>query len=86
LLFSIGALVTLGMWLARFMLQTTVLYKDFLSSSYGIYCQSLWEYSTLLGSIGPFFLIFLLFIRFLPMISIFEVDEVIEGERSSQSP
>ena len=40
------------MWLERFMLQTTVLYKDFLPSSYGLYFPSFWEYSTLLGSIG----------------------------------
>ena len=80
-LFAVSFLVTIGMWLERFMLQTTVLYKDFLPSSYGVYWPSFWEWSTLLGSIGLFLFLFLLFIRFLPEISIFEVEETIEDER-----
>ncbi len=81
IVFAVSLLVTIGMWLERFMLQTTALYRDFLPSSFGIYWPSFWEYSTFLGTIGLFFLMFLLFIRFLPQISIFEVDEVIADER-----
>lgn len=81
IVFAVSLLVTIGMWLERFMLQTTALYRDFLPSSFGIYWPSFWEYSTFLGTIGLFFLLFLLFIRFLPQISIFEVDEVIADER-----
>ncbi len=84
-LFAVVAITTVGMWLERFMLQTTPLYQDFLPSSYGVYWPSFWEYSTLLGSIGLFFFLFLLFVRFLPMISIFEVAEVVEDERRSQA-
>ena len=83
-LFGVGMLVTLGMWLERFMLQTTALYQDFLPSSYGIYWPSFWEYSTLLGSVGLFFLLFLLFIRFLPMISIFETEEGMADRRAER--
>lgn len=85
ILFAVGAITTVGMWLERFMLQTTPLYQDFLPSSYGVYWPSFWEYSTLLGSIGLFFFLFLLFVRFLPMISIFEVAEVVKDERRSQA-
>jgi Ni/Fe-hydrogenase subunit HybB-like protein len=84
-LFAVSSVVTIGMWLERFMLQTTALYKDFLPSAYGFYLPSFWEYSTLLGSIGLFFFLFLLFVRFLPMISIFEVEEVIADERREKA-
>jgi molybdopterin-containing oxidoreductase family membrane subunit len=81
LLFTLSFVVTIGMWLERFMLQTTALYKDFLPSAYGFYLPSFCEYGTSLGSIGLFFFLFLLFVRFLPIISIFEVEEVIADER-----
>ena len=85
ILFAVGFITTVGMWLERFMLQTSSLYQDFLPSSYGVYWPTFWEYATLLGSIGLFLFLYLLFVRFLPMISIFEVEEVVEDERKQQA-
>ena len=80
LLLVVGVSVTVGMWLERFMLVTTALYRDFLPSSYQAYVPSFWEWSLFLGTIGVFFFLFFLFVRLLPMISMFEVKEVLHEE------
>jgi molybdopterin-containing oxidoreductase family membrane subunit len=72
-LFVIAMLVLLGMWLERFMLIVSSLYRDFLPSSWGMFYPSLWDFVFLLGSIGLFFLFFLLFLRWLPMLSMYEL-------------
>ncbi|GHD05006.1 NrfD/PsrC family molybdoenzyme membrane anchor subunit [Tianweitania populi] len=75
-LFLIGLSVTVGMWLERYMLLVTTLYRDYLVSSYGSYAPSFWEWSLFIGMIGGVFLLpFLLFIRFFPAISAFEIKE-----------
>ncbi|MBE7185713.1 MAG: polysulfide reductase NrfD [Methylobacterium mesophilicum] len=75
-LFAVGAFVTVGMWLERYMLLVTTLYRDYLVSSYGEYHASFWEWSLFAGMIGGvFFMPFLLFVRFLPMMSAFELKE-----------
>jgi molybdopterin-containing oxidoreductase family membrane subunit len=79
-LLVIAASVTLGMWLERFMLITSTLYRDFLPSSYQAYAPSVWEWSLFLGTVGLFFFLFFLFVRLLPMISIFELKEVMHDE------
>jgi molybdopterin-containing oxidoreductase family membrane subunit len=73
--FLIGLAVTIGMWLERYMLVFSTLFRDYLVSSWGPYFPSLWEWSLFAGSIGLFLTLFLLFIRLLPMISAFEIKE-----------
>jgi len=72
-LFAISLVVSLGMWLERFVIVVTSLSRDFLPSSWGMYYPTRWDYGTFLGSIGLFLTLLFLFIRFLPMISIFEM-------------
>ena len=74
-LFGIGLSVAVGMWMERFMLLVTTLYRTGLVSSYGGYTPSFWEWSLFAGSMGLFLTPFLLFVRFLPMISAFEINE-----------
>lgn len=68
---SVGVLA--GMWLERFMLIVTSLYRDYLPSSWGMFYPTLWDIVFLLGSIGLFGLLFLLFVRWLPVLAIAEL-------------
>ncbi|NII54324.1 NrfD/PsrC family molybdoenzyme membrane anchor subunit [Luteibacter sp. SG786] len=69
----ISLLVLIGMWLERFMLIVTSLYRDFLPSSWGMFYPTLWDAAFLAGSIGLFALLFLLFVRVVPVLSIAEL-------------
>jgi molybdopterin-containing oxidoreductase family membrane subunit len=71
------------MWLERYMILVTSLYKDFLPSSFGMYHATFWDWSTYIGMIGLFMTPFLLFVRFIPSISIFEDKEVLEREKEA---
>ena len=81
LLFLISTSVVVGMWLERYMILVTSLYKDFLPSSLRPLHASFWDWSTYIGMLGLFMTPFLLFVRFLPSISIFEDKEVLRARR-----
>ena len=81
MLFCISTSVAVGMWLERYMILVTSLYRDFLVSSWGTYQASFWDWATFAGTIGLFLVPFLLIIRLLPVISIFETKEVLHEER-----
>jgi molybdopterin-containing oxidoreductase family membrane subunit len=78
-LLFVSYIVLVGMWLERFMIITTSLHRDFLPSSWGMFQPTVWDYLTLFGSIGLFYLAFLLFIRLLPMMSISEMRALLPG-------
>ncbi len=75
-LFGIANVVSVGMWLERFVIIPVSLTRTFLPASWGWYFPTRWELSLFFGSIGLFLTMFFLFIRVLPMISIFEVREL----------
>ena len=81
LLFVIGTSVVVGMWLERYMMLVTSLYRDFLLSSWGEYHATFWDWGAYLGTLGLFFTPFLLFLRYIPSISIFEDKEVLAREK-----
>jgi molybdopterin-containing oxidoreductase family membrane subunit len=72
-LFVVALVVLIGMWLERFVIIITSLHRDFLPSSWGMYSGTIWDWATLLGSIGLFLCLLFLFLRLLPVISIFEM-------------
>lgn len=72
-LFAISIVVSLGMWLERFVIIVTSLHRDFLPSSWAMYSPTIWDLSMFTGTLGFFFTLIYLFVRFLPIISIFEV-------------
>ena len=83
-LFIMSLIVSVGMWLERFVIIVTSLHRDFLPSSWDMYYPTFWDYSTFFGTVGMFILLFFLFVRVLPMISIFEMrtlvpDAKVEG-------
>ena len=76
-LFMISLDVLIGMWIERVVIVVVSLHRDFLTSSWGMYYPTKWDWFTFLGTIGFFFLCMLLFLRVLPMISIFELRELL---------
>jgi molybdopterin-containing oxidoreductase family membrane subunit len=80
-LFVISLVVSVGMWLERFVIIPISLHRDFLPSSWGSYAGTRYDWSAFLGTIGLFLTLFFLFIRFMPVISIFEMRTILpEGE------
>ncbi|MFN2500936.1 MAG: NrfD/PsrC family molybdoenzyme membrane anchor subunit [Pyrinomonadaceae bacterium] len=72
-LFTISIIVSVGMWLERFVIIVTSLHRDFLPSSWAMYSPTIFDISMFTGTIGFFFTLIYLFVRFVPIISIFEV-------------
>jgi len=77
LMFIVSIIVSIGMWLERFVIVVTSLHRDFVPSSWGNYYPTKWDLSTYFGTIGFFVLLIYLFIRVLPMISIFEMRTIL---------
>jgi molybdopterin-containing oxidoreductase family membrane subunit len=76
-IFAISLIVSVGMWLERFVIIVTSLHRDFLPSSWGMYSPTMWDFSMFFGTIGLFLSLMFLFIRFLPVISIFEMRTIL---------
>ncbi len=72
-LFIVSFIVLVGMWLERFVIVVVSLHRDFLTSSWGMYYPTRWDFMTYFGTIGMFLAAMFLFVRVLPMISIFEM-------------
>jgi len=82
LVFLICVLVTVGMWLERFVIIVTSLYRDFLPSAWSIYAPTANEVAILIGMFGLFFSLFLVFTRLLPVCSISEIKGVLGYARA----
>ena len=80
-LFIVSVIILIAMWLERFVIVVISLQKDFLSSSWGLYIPTRWDWMTFIGTLGLFFFAFLLFIRVLPMISIFEMRDLLPAAK-----
>ena len=80
-LFIMSLIVSVGMWLERFVIIVTSLHRDFLPSSWDMYYPTFWDFSTFFGTIGLFVTLMFLFVRVLPMISIFEVRTLVPEAR-----
>ena len=78
-LFIMALIVSVGMWLERFVIIVTSLHRDFLPSSWDMYYPTVWDFSTFFGTVGLFITLFFLFVRALPMISIFEMRTLVPG-------
>jgi molybdopterin-containing oxidoreductase family membrane subunit len=77
-LFLISLVISVGMWLERFVIVVTSLHRDFLPSSWDMYYPTSWDWAVYIGTIGLFLSLLFIFIRVLPMISIFEMRELVE--------
>ncbi|HEY6333375.1 MAG TPA: hydrogenase, partial [Blastocatellia bacterium] len=78
--FAISIVVLVGMWLERLVIVVVSLHRDFLTSSWGMYRPTIWDWGTFIGTIGLFLFLMILFVRFLPMISIAEMRALLTEE------
>lgn len=77
-LFIISIIVSIGMWLERYVIVAVTLERDFLPSSWGVYTPTFWDWSLYVGTLlGLFPFLFLLFIRLLPSIATSEMKEIL---------
>jgi molybdopterin-containing oxidoreductase family membrane subunit len=79
-LFLVSIVVSIGMWLERFVIIVVSLSRDYLPSSWGYYSPTIWDVALYAGTFGLFFTLFLLFIRILPSIAIAEMRELVHHE------
>jgi len=77
MIISLVALV--GMWFERYVIVIT-LSREYVPSMWGRYAPTIWDWATMIGSLGLFLTLFMLFLRFLPMISMTEVRELLPKE------
>jgi Ni/Fe-hydrogenase subunit HybB-like protein len=84
-LFVISLAILFGMWMERYVLITTNLARNYIVSKWGVYSPTIWDYATLLGTIGLFFALMFLFLRLLPMIANFEMRELIIKKRDQHT-
>ena len=80
-LFIISIIVSIGMWLERFVIVVVSLTRDYLPSSWSVYHATFWDWSLYAGSFGLFLTLFFLFIRFLPSIATTEIKELVHTDR-----
>ncbi len=76
-IFAVSLVVSVGMWLERYIIVVVSLHRDFLPSSWGMHSPTFFEVSMFVGTIGMFFMLLFLFVRFLPVISIFEMRTIL---------
>ena len=82
-LFVISLVINTGMWLERFVIVVISLTRDFMPSAWGRYSATVWDYATLVGTLGLFTMLIYLFVRGLPAIAISEMRELVHQESHS---
>ena len=75
-LFAIGVLVNLGMWLERFEIIVVSLSRDFLPSAWRMYVPTWVDLGILIGTLGCFGLLFLAFLRWVPFVPVAEMKQM----------
>ena len=75
--FIVCQVVSLGMWLERFVIIPMSLTNNYLPSSDRMYYPTFWDFAMFAGTIGFFIFLMMLFLRFLPVINIFEVKDLL---------
>jgi molybdopterin-containing oxidoreductase family membrane subunit len=83
-LFLVSIVVSIGMWIERFVIVVTSLHRDFLPSSWGMFRPTFWDWATYAGTLGLFVALLFLFVRFLPVIAIFEMRTLLPGARTAE--
>lgn len=81
MLLVISVLVSIGMWLERYVIISLSLTKDFLPSSWFDYHTTVFDWTLYIGSFGLFFTLFFLFIRLLPSIATTEMKELVHHDQ-----
>ena len=78
-LIAIGVII--GMWCERYTIVVVSLHRPHLPSSYGLYHGSIWDWLTMMGTVGFFIFGILLVVRLIPVISMFEMRGILAPRR-----
>jgi Ni/Fe-hydrogenase subunit HybB-like protein len=79
-LFIIALIVSVGMWLERYVIVIVTLMRDFLPSSWGNYYPTAFDWSLFIGSMGLFLTLWFVFIRLLPTVATSEIKELVHHD------
>lgn len=82
---GISFAVIVGMWCERYTIVVLSLHRTQLPSAWGRFHGTIWDWATLLGTIGLFVGGMLLAVRFLPVISMFEMRGLIAARNRHRS-
>lgn len=72
-LVAVALLVSVGMWLERYVIVVHGLSHGFIPAEYRLYFPTRWDWALLVGSVGLFLWLFFLFARFVPVVPMHEV-------------
>jgi len=75
--FTVSIIVSIGMWLERFVIIPMSLMRNYLPGSDRMYYPTIIDFTMFFGTIGLFFFLMWLFIRFLPVINMFEMKDLL---------
>lgn len=79
-LLCIAGLVSIGMWLERYVIIVGTLSHGYVPSQYRLYFPTFWDWSALIGSVSLFVWLFFLFARFLPVVPMHELRKLAQAE------
>jgi molybdopterin-containing oxidoreductase family membrane subunit len=83
---AISLLISVGMWLERFVIIVTSQHRSFLPATWSDFHPTFADVTTFLGSLGMFLTLFVLFLRFAPCISMSEVKVLVTGADENDEP
>lgn len=76
-IYAVCILISIGMWLERFVIIPMSLTRNYLPASDRMYYPTIVDFAMFFGTIGLFFFLMWLFIRFLPVINMFEMKDLL---------
>jgi hypothetical protein len=89
LIWVVSFIISIGMWLERFVIIPISLSKNYVPAMNKMYVPTVWDFAMFAGTIGLFVFMMWLFIRFLPIINIFEMKDLlykIQHDRLEKTP
>jgi Ni/Fe-hydrogenase subunit HybB-like protein len=81
LIWIVSNIVSVGMWLERWVIIVVSLHRDFLPSSWGFYTPTMYDWMFFIGTLGFFLMMMMLFIRGLPIIAIAEIKMLVPPKK-----
>jgi Ni/Fe-hydrogenase subunit HybB-like protein len=69
----VSNVVSVGMWLERFVIIVVSLHRDFVPASWGYYMPTRYDWMFYIGTLGFFLMMMMLFVRGVPMIAVAEL-------------
>jgi len=86
IVWTVSFIVTIGMWLERFVIIPMSLMRNYLPSSDRMFIPTFWDFSMFFGTIGFFIFMMFLFVRFMPSITIFEMKDLLYKLGADKKP